>query len=335
MKRMLILDPTLDQSKSVAKILKKYSKEYYIIGGFKKSKIPKSLKYFDELIDISVDEMIENKNIDIILPTGARSTRELISRAKRLKVGNIEFDEKNLIVYDKIKMLKIVKDLNVPIPKTYIKIEDIKTFPVFYKESFESGGGRRGLINNESQLELLGETRSLIFQEYIDSPCTFGVGFLAENGNVKTYFIHKELLSWPRAGGSGVVLEKYYDERLLNYTRKILKHLRFNGWGLAEFKYCERRKDFVFMEVNSKLWASIEFSFLNNNIFLKELFGVEYPNTNINRIVYADRLAYYGVKDYLIYIIRYRGSYFLNFYNSIIEVLVIQLINIFHIIMRS
>ena len=335
MKRLLILDPTLDQSKSVAKMLNKYSNDYYIIGGFRGIKIPRSMKYFDQLVHIDINNVIKDKSIDIIIPTGAKSTQELISRVKRLKVGNVEFDEKNLVVYDKIKMLKIVGDLNILIPDTYTEKEDIKAFPVFYKQSYECGGGIRGVAGHEDHLKQLGDTRSLIFQEYIDSPCTFGVGFLAEDGKIKTYFIHKELLSWPRAGGSGVVLEKFYDERLLNYTRRILQHLRYNGWGLAEFKYCERRKDYVFMEINSKLWASIEFSFLNNNVFLKELFGIQYHNSDINCIVYADRLAYYGIKDYLTYIIKYRKCYLLNLFQSILKIPVIQCMKTLHLIIRS
>lgn len=44
------------------------------------------------------------------------------------------------------------------------------------------------------------------------------------------------------------------------------------------------------MEVNAKLWASIEFALLNNNKFLKYMFDIDYPETPINSALYIERL---------------------------------------------
>ena len=66
------------------------------------------------------------------------------------------------------------------------------------------------------------------------------------------------------------------------------------GWGLAEFKYCPKRRDFVFMEINAKLWASIEFAFMNNSNFLKYLFGIDYPEKKVDAALFIDRLVALG-----------------------------------------
>ncbi len=48
------------------------------------------------------------------------------------------------------------------------------------------------------------------------------------------------------------------------------------------------------MEVNAKLWASIEFAFMNNNKFLKYLFGIDYPEEKVDEALFIDRLIALG-----------------------------------------
>jgi hypothetical protein len=48
------------------------------------------------------------------------------------------------------------------------------------------------------------------------------------------------------------------------------------------------------MEVNAKLWASIEFAFMNNNEFLKYLFGIDYPEKKVDSALFIDRLIALG-----------------------------------------
>ncbi len=319
MKKVLILQPYLDQSIATAKFLKKYSNNFFIIGGIQgQDKTTHRIPYFDKIDRISVDTLSNCSNYDVILPTGSNGTNALVSQLKIIKIGNIEFKQNNLFVFDKIKMLNFVVKLDIPVPNTYFSLNEINEYPIFYKQAFETGSGQRGILRREKELKALKfDDNSLIFQEYIDSPYTFGVGFLATEGKLITSFIQKELLSFPRPGGSGVVLEKFEDERLIKYTETILKNLNYTGWGLAEFKYCPKRNDYVFMEVNAKFWGSIEFTFINNPIFLKELFDLQYKVKNIQCTVYLNRLANYGLLDYIRYGLKYRNCCFLNFKDSL------------------
>jgi len=290
MKKILIFEPYSNQALAIAKYIKKYS-DYYIIGVLEEKRFF-NREYYDEII---VDDItnIEFNEYDYIFPMGAKSTYYIIDNYKKLCYKNeLFFSYHNLIVYNKPEMLNIAESLDIPIPKTFCKKEDIVNFPIFYKENFENGGGIRGIARN---IDDIPSYPNLIYQEYINTPSTYGVGFLAKNGEIVTFFQHKEIISYPEEGGSAVVIESFYDERLLKYTKKLLKKLNYNGWGLAEFKYCNKRKDYVFMEINAKFWASIEFMLMNNVDFLYYLLGINYKTKKAKKIVFVERYLQYNL----------------------------------------
>jgi predicted ATP-grasp superfamily ATP-dependent carboligase len=318
MKKILILQPYLDQSMAIAKFLRRFSSEFYIIAGLideQPSRIPNRI--YHETKKINYEDLIINNQYDLILPTGSHGTKSLLSLTESITIGKIIFKRENLTMFDKKLSLSLIEKLGIPFPKTYKNINQIEEYPIFYKQAFECGGGKRGIAYSQEELNSIALNEKLIFQEYIISPETYGVGFLARDGQLITYFIHKEIMSFPKTGGSGIVLTKYQDDQLLFYTRKILDSFNYSGWGLVEFKYCNKRKDFVFMEVNAKMWASIEFALLNNPVFFKELFNIQYnPKKGINCIIFLNRLAQYGLKEYLTVQAFYKKCYKLNFWQS-------------------
>jgi len=294
-KKVLIYEANSNQALSIAKYIKKYS-NYQVIGIVEKNR-KFNKKYYDKIIiqdflKIDIDEF------DYILPMGAESTYKIIDRYKTLCFSNnITFSITNLIVFNKPKMLERAKSINIPIPKTYYHRNDIQQFPIFYKENFENGGGVRGIAKSFDDIP---KYDKLIYQEYIDTPSTYAIGFLAKDGDILTYFQHKEVFSYPKDGGSAVLIEVYENEHLYLYTKKLLKEINYNGWGLAEFKYCSKRKDFVFMEINAKLWASIEFMLINNPLFLNKLLDINYVNKSVDSVFYISRLFRLDLQDILV-----------------------------------
>lgn len=318
MKKILILQPNNAQSIAIAKYLKKYSDQYHIVGGWDEgTSRPKRLPYYDEMIAVNSDRERISKNYDLVVPTGAKSTYQEVTQRGTIQIGNIKYDKANLIVFDKVKTLEIVSGIGVPVPATYSNLEEVPEYPVFYKQDFERGGGARGVLKDKTELSKISDKNGLIYQEFIDSPCTYGVAFLAHEGRMLTSFIQKELLSYPRPGGSGVALTTVDDPRLIEYAERIIRRLNFSGWGLVEFKYCPKRDDYVFMEVNAKFWASIELAFMNNSIFLKELFDIDYTAPKIPSVIFMDRLTKYGVVEYVQTTLKYKDFYKLNSLKSI------------------
>ncbi len=294
MKKILIFEPNSNQALAISKYIKEYS-DFYIVGCLEK-KVRFNRDNYDEIIvnsflDVDMAEYL------YVLPMGADSSYRITDQYKELNYcNNIKFDINNLIVFDKPKMLSITNSLGVPIPKTFYKIEEIDNFPIFYKEDFENGGGVRGVANVLNDIPV---KKSLLFQEYIATPSTYGIGFLAKDGIILTHTTYKEVISYPVSGGSAVVIESYDDKRLLQYTSKIVQKLNYNGWGLAEYKYCDKRNDFVFMEINAKFWASIEFILINNSQFLKMLLDINYKSQIESRILFVSRLFQYSFVDIL------------------------------------
>lgn len=240
--------------------------------------------YFDK-----TSKYDRNEKFDIVIPCGAVSTSVYFMANNGLKIGQSEFSENNFITYDKIKTLELVKNIGVPIPKTYTNKKDIDTLPVFYKSLREDTYRERGIARTARDLIDL-QSSTILFQEFIPTFGTYSVGYLADRGKIITAFAQKEVISVPYHGGSAVVLEKWEDERLIKYTQRIVEEIDYSGWGLAEYKYCDKRQDFVFMEINAKFWASIEYTFLNNPLFLKLLFDIDSKAKNVRKAVFINRV---------------------------------------------
>ncbi len=269
MKKVIFLEGHKDQAKALSRFLKA-TKQYKFF-------------YTDQTIIDNFDDY------DLIIPSGADSTRSYVERYGSLTIGKITYTKNNLKAFDKILSIQLVRSVGVPAPITYLKKSEITTFPVFYKSLYEQGYSRRGIIRNELDLERVND-EGIFFQEFIWSKGTYSVGFLAENGKLLTVFPQKEIISYPYHGGSGVILTQVQDKRLIDYTERIIKVFNYSGWGLTEFKYCTKRDDYVFMELNAKFWASLRFAFENNPDFLKYLFDIDYRPKHVQTVIYIDRV---------------------------------------------
>ncbi|MGM0767023.1 MAG: hypothetical protein ACQEV6_03235 [Pseudomonadota bacterium] len=290
-KDLHFLQPGSDQAISVLRLIKGASKNLKVIAVANvvddKSKGQWRKYGYDDVADISE---IENRCApEMLVPFGAPSTEKLL-RSGPVHVGEIKMMPSALQVYDKLGFVSRCEKNNIPVPKTTTKAENFQAndYPIFYKQKWEKGGGIRGLAWQPSDLPA-GELHNLILQEYIESEGTFGVAFIAEYGELKVSFSHHELVSNPSAGGSAVVVRKFQDDRLLELTKAILKTFSYSGWGLAEFKYCHKRRDYVVMEVNAKFWASCEMAFRNEPEFMRSLFGVSLKSEHLRGLIYLNR----------------------------------------------
>lgn len=276
LKRYLILQSDNDQALTVAKLLKQHKLDCYLVGGYYSGKKPPFFyrsSYFDAYQEVAHSASFYNQ-FDSVIPTAATSTEDYVSLHKTIQLGELRFDDTAFVVSDKVQLFSVLDEIGVPYPKTYLSKDAVKDFPVFYKNRHENVAHKiRGIARSKEDIAYLSD-EELLFQAYIAGDATFGVAFIAENGNLLHHTCHEEVLSYPKTGGSGVVFKAIENERLVELTKEVLKVVNYTGWGLAEFKYCEKRKDFVFMEVNPKLWASIAFTFGVAPIFAKKLFGI-------------------------------------------------------------
>jgi hypothetical protein len=268
-KKVLFLEATKDAAITIASYLSKTNNYEFTFE--------KGISHPDE------------DKFDLVIPGGATSMFNYINTYGSLKIGELTYTTDNLITYDKIQSIDLCKKIGVPVPNSYINKSDLDFFPVFYKSLREDGYNERGIIRTKEELDAL-TLKTVFFQEFINTKGTYAVGFLADKGEIITTFCQDERISYPYHGGYGVVLKEIKDERLIKHTTNIVKAINYSGWGLVEYKYCDIRKDYVFMEVNAKFWASIEFAFLRNSKFLEMLFGIKSTPQNISTVVYIDRM---------------------------------------------
>lgn len=225
----------------------------------------------------------------VLLPTGIISTRIVLEEATLARQGVI-MDKTALAVCHKPWLLEQAAKAGVPVPLTWKNPDEISHFPVFYKEEYEAGGGVRGIARNRNELPKLDNT-SLIFQEFIESQGTYGVAFFADKGKILTASCHFEQYSLPASGGSAVYLREYINPRLLHHAETLLAALNYSGWGLVEFKFDPKRDDFVLMEINSKIWASIEFSLRNNPDLAPWILGTAINAKPLSKVLFWDNFV--------------------------------------------
>lgn len=282
-----ILQPSLDQSVSLARLIKKTTQSSRVVALRTKGegRVP-SAEYDD------VQQIDDYRDVPVglrVVPTGATSTEALLA-IRDVALGEITLDRNALLAYDKNAFLALCRDSNLPIPITYSSLREVpvSAYPVFYKESHEQGGGARGIGRTVDDVPAH-EDGALIFQEYIDTPGTYGVGFLAKDGALLASFSHFERESFPATGGSAVLIERVDDPVLIDMTAKVVRAMNYSGWGLAEFKYSRKAAGYVFMEVNAKFWASCGVAFEAQPQFMKRLFGIDVTASSDNRWFFVNR----------------------------------------------
>lgn len=298
-----IFNPGLDQALAIARLLRRYY-EGNIIGV---TLLDKEFYPCSRLYDSIIPASWVNLNApDIrLIPTGALSTRYLLELRGDITLGQITLKRSALRVYDKLWIIRHAQRIGIPVPITWSQSEEIPGYPVFYKPAFEKGGGNRGIAYKAGDLPK--NKNGLIFQEVIQGKGTYGVAFLAEQGKLLAYEAHYEVESYPKPGGSAIIIERFYDQRLIEYSQRLLEALGYSGWGLIEFKYCPYREDYVFMEVNAKFWASCEFTFRNNPLFLKLLFDIDSKEKPIVRMFFVERAAARGLWFLVVHFVKLLG----------------------------
>lgn len=287
LKRKLILNPDSDQGRVILKLLRKYYPDREALAGVLRRDGVTYRLNGDELY-LPNDSCSGSSISDCIIPTGAQTTRWMLERGD-IRLGKIVMTRDALRVYDKMWAIERAASIGLPVPTTWRLVTEIQQYPVFYKTACEEGGGRRGIAWNRADLVAIEQEDKHIYQELIEGEGTYGVAFLAASGELLATCSHYERASFPGEGGSAVIIERFEDDRLVSYAQRLIRAIGYSGWGLAEFKFCKNRQDYVFMEINGKFWASCEFTFRNEPLFLKLLFDIDSNEVVVERLVYLDR----------------------------------------------
>jgi predicted ATP-grasp superfamily ATP-dependent carboligase len=206
--------------------------------------------------------------IDVILPVGYYANVAISRNYKVLKeIAEIPVADPNAmgIALDKKKSMEFAGDHGVLVPHSYSAPEDIQNFPVVVKRIFGSGNVR--YINSPMEFSDI-DLKDAIIQEYIPGE---GYGFFAlcNRGSVRAFFMHKRLREYPITGGASTSAIGIYDPVLKNIGERLLAQLNWHGLAMIEFKKDCRNGKYKLMEINPKLWGSLDLSIAS---------GVDFPD---------------------------------------------------------
>ncbi|MDE6885939.1 MAG: acetyl-CoA carboxylase biotin carboxylase subunit [Helicobacteraceae bacterium] len=215
------------------------------------------------------------------------------------------------LMSDKSKAKDVMKEAGIPVIqgsdgalKDYKEAQKIAKkigYPVIIKAA--AGGGGRGMriVESEDNLKnslLAAESEavnafgdgSIYMEKFIKNPKHIEVQVMADKyGNV-LHIGERDCSAQRRQQklieeSPAVVLSKEVREELLKTAVKAAKYIKYEGAGTFEFLLDENKKDFYFMEMNTRLQVEHTVSEMVSNLDLIELMirvaeGEKLPNQN-------------------------------------------------------
>ena len=237
-------------------------------------------KFFGWLIG----ELKTNK-YDMILPAELETQLLLVKNRNEIeKYTRLPFADYDLIsnLQNKAWLMKIAKSRGFLCPKTYFPDNpDIKKsfinsleYPVVIKPRISSGS--RGVVYIKNPFDLPTAYQKVhkrfpypLIQEFIPNGGAFGVGALFNfNSKPGPTFVYKRIREYPVSGGPSTLRESVLNEEIKETAISLLKSLGWSGVAMVEFRVDSRDGKPKLMEINPRLWGSLQLAILS---------GVDFP----------------------------------------------------------
>lgn len=279
----------------------------------------------------AIAEIVAMEHADVIFPMTEQSIYCLNKARAELGDGVILAcapPEKMEAVSNKYKLFRLAEKLGVAVPKTvYVEgAEDfpgkkalVAGFPVVVKPAFSKMAVGEKIVTggvmyatDPAELNRLYETRPVLrypslIQELIVGQGT-GLFTLFDMDRHLTLFSHRRLLEKPPSGGVSVLSESIsLDEEMVEAAGKLLAEVRWPGVAMVEFKRDVRDGKAKLMEINGRLWGSLQLAVSS---------GVDFP---------ALCLDYYLGKKPESLLSDYRVGFRLKWFFGILDHLIIRL----------
>jgi hypothetical protein len=228
-----------------------------------------------------IKECLKTKN-HAIIPYGIEQ-QELFFNSKIYSI----LDNKSNCYKFLEKYNDILKDTKINLINSYTK-DYIKNKNKNVKNKFiikpNTGLGSKGIIYAEDYIyNLINEYPDYQIQDIINNECGYELSCVCKNGKVissiciKTTIVKRSFISYIK-GINGVVC---YKKNLLEFAKKILENIKYNGF--IEFEFIKENKKIYLMECNARLsgWVNNEYFFEKIIIpYLKEFYNINIK-TNI------------------------------------------------------
>ncbi|WP_181422050.1 carboxylate--amine ligase [Halomonas sp. LBP4] len=245
-----------------------------------------------------VDALCTYHDIGLIIP--GHEEGELLAKAKesgRFASGATLalVDSKTLgMANDKDHMSRLAKELGVSVAPivdyhTSDEVKDITDPKKWYVARARYGNSSKGVrfsrggesLGNEVKKMMvdfhLESDRLPIIQEFVEG-CGWGVSCLYWHGQRIGCFTHRRLQEKIATGGPSTLRMAASNPALEADAHRLLSALNWHGLAMVEFKQDDKRRDHYFVEINPRLWGSIDLSLSSGVnfpwlLYLSELYG--------------------------------------------------------------
>ena len=100
--------------------------------------------------------------------------------------------------------------------------------------------------------------------------------------------MHERIHEYPITGGSSTFAKSFYDSDLLMYGKSLLEKLNWHGPAMVEFKRDDNDNQFKLIEINPKLWGSLELSTISGINFPYQIYLLATNKQIINKTYEKD-----------------------------------------------
>ena len=233
-----------------------------------------SFNYYEEKkekewIEIIKAQILE-KNIDVLFPVEIENIRLVSKYNKQFKLlvpslvlpAIDSFD----IANNKWKLYKLLKENSINSPLTYHSSEFLKTndyvleYPVLLKPLIGMGGFGIEMIEDEKSLiNFILKDRDSIIQRFIKG-YDIDMSVLCINGKILAYSIQKGSIYSTAHYSAPLGVDFLYCEELFETVQQLMKNLNWSGFAHIDLRYDEIEKNYKVLEINPRIWGSIEAS---------------------------------------------------------------------------
>ena len=250
----------------------KYCSDYFVYP----SPYKNEQKYFKKIVNV-----IEEESIDLVIPTTDISSAILTQNKNKMPVSvkiAVPDQETFWAASDKNTLHHLAEGINIPTPTLYYiedrknldEIQDKIEFPCILKPSRSSVYiNQKWLKSSVIMVRDRTEFRDVVRNnEVYKKPFMiqkvvkgegFGVFALCDKGSIKAMFAHRRIREKPPWGGVSVLRESVpVNPQIRKYATELLSTLNWHGIAMVEFKQDAVCNKYYLMEINARLWGSLQ-----------------------------------------------------------------------------
>jgi len=218
---------------------------------------------------------VKSSNYDVLITpeeeTSLLVAQNLSGLSSYIRIPLVQY-EKLVLARNKFNLLTHAKKMGIPCPGTSIidTFDDIRlniqrfSFPLVLKPVIGTGGhGIRYALNKDACCEHYNRMRArygpFLMQDYIPGNDCYGVSVIFNTHNkMRCVFVHKKLRQYPVTGGASTYAVSVKFPRLVEMAEALLTSIGWYGSANIEFKIDQRDNVPKLMEVNPRLWGSLQ-----------------------------------------------------------------------------